>query len=107
MSHLLKKSFMENFIFCAVIDLFLTNLPRSFYQTETFFTGLSDFPKRVLSIFKTTFTKSKAKKKKYIYIYIEILRNSMNNAFKIDRRTELSSKSIKSYGSFENIFLNH
>ena len=31
----------------------------------------------------------------------------MNNTFKIDRRTELSSKSIKSYGSFENIFLNH
>ena len=45
----------------SCIDLFQTNSPRSFYQTETFFTGLSDFHKLVLSIFKTTFTKSKAK----------------------------------------------
>ena len=44
----------------SCIDLFLTNRP-SFYQTETFFTGLSDFHKLVLSIFKTTFKKSKAK----------------------------------------------
>ena len=29
----------------SYIDLFLTNSPRSFYQTETFFTGLSDFHK--------------------------------------------------------------
>ena len=27
----------------SCIDLFLTNSPRSFYQTETFFTGLSAF----------------------------------------------------------------
>ena len=39
----------------------ITNSPRSFYQTETFFTGLSDFHKLVLAIFNTTFTKSKAK----------------------------------------------
>ena len=43
------------------IDLFLTNSPSRFYQTETFFTGLSDFHKLVLSIFKATFGKSKAK----------------------------------------------
>lgn len=43
------------------IDLFLTNSSRSFYKTETLFTGLSDFHKVILSIFKTTFTKSRAK----------------------------------------------
>ena len=45
----------------SCIDLFLINSPRSFYQTETFFTGLPNFHRLVLSIFKTTFTKSKAK----------------------------------------------
>ena len=45
----------------SFIDLFLTNSPRRFYQTETFFTSLSDFHKLFLLIFKTIFTKSKAK----------------------------------------------
>ena len=85
----------------SCIDLFLTNSPRSFYQTETFFTGLSDFHKLVLSIFKTNFTKSKAKE----IIYRDFKKfneQCINN----DLRTELSSKSIKRYGSFENIFVN-
>ena len=56
----------------SCIDLFVINSPRSFYQTEISFTGLSDFHKLFLSIFKTAFTKSKAKE--------DILRNSMNNA---------------------------
>ena len=82
----------------SCIDLFLTNSP-GFYQTETFFTGLSDFHKYVLSIFKTTFTKSKAKE----MIYRDF--NKFNEqCFNNDLRTELSSKSIKIYGSFENIF---
>ena len=45
----------------SCIDLFRKNNPRRFKQTETLFTGLSDFHKLVLSIFITTFTKSKAK----------------------------------------------
>ena len=89
---------MENFIFYAVIDLFLTNSPRRFYQTETFFTALSDFHKLVLPIFKTTFTKSKAKK-----IIYRDFKNFNEQCFNNDLCTELP---IKSYGSFENIFLN-
>ena len=85
----------------SCLDLFLTNSPRSFYQTETFFTGLSDFHKLVLSIFKTTFTKSKAKK-----IIYRDFKKFNEQCFNNDLRTELSSKSIKSYGSFENISLN-
>ena len=46
----------------SCIDLFLTNSPRNFYQTETFFTGLSDFHKLVLSISKTNFASQKQKK---------------------------------------------
>jgi len=45
----------------SVIDLLLTNTPKSFKKTQTFFTGLSDCHKLVLSVFKTTFTKSKPK----------------------------------------------
>ena len=83
------------------IDLFLTNSPRSFYQTETLFTGLSDLHKLFLSIFKTTFTKSKAKE-----IIYRDFKKFNEQCFNNDLRTELSSKSIKSYGLFENIFLN-
>ena len=43
-------------------DLFLTNRPRSFYQTETFIAGLSDFHKFVLLILKTKFYKVKSKR---------------------------------------------
>ena len=42
-------------------DFILTNNPRSFFKTSTFFTGLSDFHKLVLSVFNTTFCKSKPK----------------------------------------------
>ena len=82
------------------IDLFLTNSLRSFYQIETF-TGLSGFHKLVLSIFKTTFTKSKAKA-----IIHRDFKKFNEQCFNNDLRTELTSKSIRSYGSFENIFLN-
>ena len=84
----------------SCIDLFPTNSPRSFYQTEAFFTGLSDFHKLVLSIFKTTSTKSKAKE-----IIYQDFKKFNEQCFNNDLCTELSSKSIKSYGLFENAFL--
>ena len=39
----------------SCIDLILTNSPRSFFNTETYFTGLSDCHKLV---FKTTFSET-------------------------------------------------
>ena len=42
-------------------DHILTNSPKSFFKTETVFTGLSDFHKLVLSVFKLHFSKAKAK----------------------------------------------
>ena len=75
----------------SCIDLFLTNSPRSFYRTKTFFTGLSDFHKLVLSIFKTTFTKSKAKE-----IIYRDFKKFNEQCFNNGLCTELSSKSIKS-----------
>ena len=45
----------------SCIDFILTNSPRSFFKTKTLFTGLSDFHKLVISVFKTAFLKSKPK----------------------------------------------
>ena len=45
----------------SCIDFILTNNSRSFFKTNIFFTGLSDFHKLVLSVFKTNFYKSKPK----------------------------------------------
>ena len=45
----------------SCIDFILTNNPRSFFKTNTFFTGLSDFYELVLSVFRTTFCKSEPK----------------------------------------------
>ena len=46
----------------SCMDFILTNIPRSTFKMNTFFTGLSDFHKLVLSIFKTTFSKSAPEK---------------------------------------------
>ena len=47
------------------IDFILTNNPRSFSNTSKLFTGLSDFHKLVLSVFKTIFCISKPKEITY------------------------------------------
>ena len=39
------------------IDFILSNRPKSFFKTNTVFTGLADFHKLDLSVFKTTFPK--------------------------------------------------
>ena len=43
------------------IDIILTNSPGSFFETETLFTGLSDFHKFIMHVFKSKFSKSKTK----------------------------------------------
>ena len=45
----------------SCINFILTNSPGSFFKTESVFTGISDFHKMVISVFKTTFSKSKPK----------------------------------------------
>ena len=43
----------------------ISNSPRSFFNAETYFTGLSDCHKLVLSVFKTTFSKTGPKEMMY------------------------------------------
>ena len=47
------------------MDFILSNRPKGFVKTNTFFPGLSDFHKLVLSVFKIAFPKSKPKKIAY------------------------------------------
>ena len=49
----------------SCIDFILTNNPKSFLKTNSFFTGLSDLHKLVLTVFKTTSCNSKAKELTY------------------------------------------
>ena len=49
----------------SCIDFILTNNRRSFFKTNTLFTGSSDFHKLVLSVFKTTFCKLNLKEITY------------------------------------------
>ena len=49
----------------SCIDLILTNCPRSFKNTMVISTGISDFHKMVVSVFKTTFKKCEPKQIHY------------------------------------------
>ena len=67
----------------SCIDLYLTNSPLSFQNTSSVFTGLSDFHKLVLTVFKTTFVKSKPKEffyRDYKHFYHECLEKDLKCA---------------------------
>ena len=82
------------------IDLILTNCSKSFFKTETIFTGLSNFHKIVLSVFKTTFRKFKPKE-----IVYRNYRKFNENNFNEDLHNQHSSEQPKDYAYFEKIFL--
>ena len=84
----------------SCIDLILTNSPRSFFKTETLFTGLSDFHKLVTAVFKTTFLKSKPKE----IIYRDFKKFS-EESFNEELSLKLTNECVNDYSSFENIFL--
>ena len=80
----------------SFIDLILTNSPRSFFNTETYFTGLSDCPKSVISVFKTTFSKTGPKEMMY-----RDYNNFDQHIFRQELCTSLSSETALAYTSFE------
>ena len=82
------------------IDLILINCSKSFFKTETIFTGLSNFHKIVLSVFKTTFRKFKPKE-----IVYRNYRKFNENNFNEDLHNQHSSEQPKDYAYFEKIFL--
>ena len=81
------------------IGFILTNNSRSFFKTNTLFTGLSDFHKLVLSVFKTTFCKSKPKEITY-----RNFKNFEEESFNQELRNNLINNNIESYEFFEKVF---
>ena len=82
------------------IDLVLTNSLLSFFNTETYFTGLLDCHKLVLFIFKATFSKKGPKELMY-----SDLKNFDQEIFTLEFRTSVSSETVHDYASFEDSFL--
>ena len=84
----------------SCIDLFLTHSYRSFQNTTTVCTGLSDFHKMTTTVLKATFQKAKPKEVLY-----GDYRNFVENHFKSELKTQLEHIEIKEYETFESIFL--
>ena len=78
----------------SCIDLFVINSPRSFQNTITFASGLSDFHKMILTILKSTFPKVRPKQ-----IYYRKFKNFDLNNFKNEIRTKMQL--IDKYETFE------
>ena len=84
----------------SCIDHILTNSPKCCFKRETVFTGLSDFHKLVLSVFKLHFSKAKAKEISY-----KDFRAFKENNFNQDLQNRLSAQSVEEYAPFEKVFL--
>ena len=72
----------------------------SFFKTETVFTGLSDFHKLVLSVFKLHFSNAKAKEISY-----RNFRDFKEDNFNRDLQNRLSAESVEEYAPFEKVLL--
>ena len=84
----------------SCIDFILTNNPRSFFKTITPFTGLSDFHKLVLPVFKTTFCKPKPKE-----IIYKNFKNFEEESFNQELKNNFINSNTESYEFFEKVFL--
>ena len=85
----------------SCIDLFITNSYRSFQNTTTISTGLSDFHKMIVTVLKTTFPKAKPN----VVTYRDFS-NYRKEDFENELKINLESEGQKNYESFENVFLN-
>ena len=77
-------------IILVVLIFFVTNSPRSFPNTITFASGLSDFHKMILTILKSTFPKVRPKQR----VYRKFKSFDLNN-FKNDIRTRMQFINMK------------
>ena len=82
----------------SCIDLFVTNSPRSFQNTTTFASGLSDFHKMISTILNSTFPKVRPKQ----IVYRKFKNFDLNN-FKNEIRTKMQL--IDKYEIFDEEFL--
>ena len=84
----------------SCIDLFLTNNALSFQHTETVSTGLSDFHKLVLTVSKTTISKSKPRETHYRdYKKLDSLK------FNVDLKNAFAHEKKESCIKFDEVFM--
>ena len=84
----------------SCIDVFLTNSYRSFNNTTTISTGLSDFHKMSITVLRSTFQKAKPKD-----IFYRDYKNFDEENFRENLKRKLNNVEIFEYDNFENIFL--
>ena len=94
-----QKTCFKNMENPSCIDLYITNSPKSFQNTTTLDTGLSDYHKMVITVLKTSFQKAKPKE-----FYYRDYRNLNREDFKIELQNKLNNN-VASYELFEKLFL--
>ena len=95
-----EKTCFKNVNNPSCVDLIITNQPNLFQHTTALSTGLSDFHKMVVSMFKASFEKRAPKQITYrTYKDFDQIR------FNSDLQYALEKHIISSYKEFENIFL--
>ena len=85
-----QKTCFESINSRSCNDLFVTNTPRSFQNTITFSSGLSDFHKMILTISKTSFPEVRPRQN----VYRKFKNFDLNN-FKNEIRTKTQSTALK------------
>ena len=81
----------------SCIDHMLTNSPKSLFQKETVFTGLSDFHQFVLSVFKLFKSEDEVDTIQKLY--------RLEDNFNRDLQNRLSAQSVEENAPFEKVFL--
>ena len=94
------KTCFKNIDNPSCIDLFITNCSKSFQNTTTVSSGLSDFHKMILTVMKTTIPKSKPKT-----IFYRDYKKFVEEDFRHDLKTQLKTAEIENYYTFHKIFL--
>ena len=84
----------------SCIDLFITDSPLSFQGTTTVETGLSDFHKMIVTVFKTTFPKAPPK----IISYRDYKKFTLKD-FQIYLKKKIQAQPNMNYNLFEKVFL--
>ena len=95
-----EKACFKNVSNPSCIDLLLTNSALSFQHTETVSTGLSDFHKLVLTVLKTTISKSKPRE-----IHYRDYKKFDSLKFNVDLKNASAYEKIESCIKFDEIFM--
>ena len=84
----------------SCIDPFLTNHPKSFQNTQTISSGMSDCHKMIVTVLKMKFCKAQPK-----IIYYRNYKKFDKNIFRTKLKQKLEINKSSNYSDFENIFL--